>query len=44
MADIFAAVDLTTVAAFIVATGIIIIGIAMSEKGIGISKRNVRKA
>lgn len=44
MADIFAAVDLTTVAAFIVATGIIIIGISMSEKGIGISKRNVRKA
>jgi hypothetical protein len=44
MGDIFAAVDLTTVAAFIVATGILIIGIAMSEKGIGISKRNVKKA
>lgn len=44
MADIFAAVDLATVAAFIVATGLLIIGIALAEKGIAIGKRNVKKA
>ncbi|WP_299791965.1 hypothetical protein [uncultured Shewanella sp.] len=44
MADIFAAVDLTAVAAFITATGVLIIGIAMAEKGIKIAKRNVRGA
>lgn len=44
MADIFAAVDLSTVAAFIAATGAIIIGIAMGEKGITIGKRNIKKA
>jgi|LUMG01.1.fsa_nt_gb hypothetical protein len=44
MADIFAAVDLGAVAAFVGATGAIIITIAMAEKGIGIGKRNVKKA
>lgn len=44
MADIFAAVDLATVATFVVATGALIIGIALAEKGIAIGKRNVRKA
>lgn len=44
MGEIFAAVDLGTVAAFIAATGVIIIGIAMGEKGVTIGKRNVKKA
>lgn len=44
MADIFAAVDLSTVAAFVTATGVLIIGLSMGEKGIGIAKRNVKKA
>lgn len=44
MADIFAAVDLTTVSAFVVATGILVIGIAMSYKGIDLGKRGVKKA
>ena len=44
MADIFAAVDLTTVSAFVVATGVLVIGIAMAFKGIDLGKRGVRKA
>lgn len=44
MADIFAAVDLSTVAAFVGATGILIIGIAMAFKGIDLGKRGVKKA
>jgi hypothetical protein len=44
MADIFAAVDLAAVTAFIVATGVLIIGITLAEKGVGIGKRNIRKA
>lgn len=44
MADIFAAVDLTTVAAFVGATGVLIIGIAMAFKGISLGKRAVNKA
>lgn len=44
MADIFAAVDLATVSAFIVGVGVTVVGIALAEKGIGISKRNIRKA
>lgn len=44
MADIFAAVDLTTVAAFVGATGVIIIGISMAFKGITLGKRAVNKA
>lgn len=44
MADIFAAVDLTTVAASIVGFGLLIVAISMAEKGITIAKRNVRKA
>ncbi|WP_297574471.1 hypothetical protein [uncultured Deefgea sp.] len=42
--DIFAAVDLTTVAAFVIATGVLIVGVAMAFKGIDLSKRAVRKA
>ncbi len=44
MADIFAAVDLSTVATFAAATGVLIIGIAMTFKGIDLAKRGVRKA
>lgn len=44
MADIFAAVDLATVLAFVGGIGVTIIGITMAEKGIGIGKRNIRKA
>lgn len=44
MADIFAAVDLSGVAAFVTASGVLIVGIAMAFKGIDLSKRAVRKA
>lgn len=44
MADIFAAVDLSTVAAFVAATGVVIIGINMGFKGIDLGKRGIRKA
>lgn len=44
MADIFAAVDLTSVQGFAVATGVLIIGIAMAFKGISLGKRAVSKA
>lgn len=44
MADIFAAVDFSTVASFVTATGIAIIGIAMAFKGVDLGKRGVRKA
>jgi hypothetical protein len=44
MADVFAAVDLTTVTAAIVGFGVLIIGISLAEKGVSIGKRNVKKA
>ena len=44
MDAIFAAVDMTTVAAWVGGVGVLIIGISMAEKGIGIGKRNIRKA
>lgn len=44
MADIFAAVDLTTVAAFVAATGVLVIGITMGFKGIDLGKKGVNKA
>lgn len=44
MADIFAAVDMTTVAAFVGGVGVLIIGIAMAFKGISLGKRAVNKA
>jgi ABC-type sulfate transport system permease component len=43
MASIFAAVDLSTVVAFVAATGVIIIGICMAFKGVDLGKRGVRK-
>lgn len=44
MDALFAAVDLGTVAAFVGATGLLIIGIKLAEKGIAIAKRNISKA
>jgi len=44
MAAIFAAVDFTTVAAFVGATGVLIIGVAMAFKGVGLGKRAVKMA
>jgi hypothetical protein len=44
MEAIFAAVDLSTVATFVGATGVLIIGITMAFKGIDLGKRGVRKA
>ncbi|WP_272875817.1 hypothetical protein [Stutzerimonas stutzeri] len=44
MAEIFAAVDLASVATWVGATGVLIIGIAMAFKGIDLGKRGVKKA
>lgn len=44
MADIFAAVDFTAVAAWVVVAGVAIIGISMAFKGIDLGKRGVKKA
>ena len=43
MADIFAAVDLSSVATFVAATGVVVVGIALAFKGIDLSKRAIRK-
>jgi len=44
MSDIFAAVDLTGVATFVAAAGILVIGIALAYKGISLAKRAIGKA
>ncbi|EKE17723.1 MAG: hypothetical protein ACD_10C00303G0004 [uncultured bacterium] len=44
MADIFAAVDFSTVTIFVAATGVIVIGIAMAFKGVALGKRAVKLA
>ena len=44
VADIFAAVDLSTVETFVVSTGVLIVGIALAFKGISLAKRGVSKA
>ena len=44
MAEIFAAVDLSSVATFIGTAGVTIVGIALALKGITIAKRAVSKA
>lgn len=44
MQAIFEAVDLASVATFVGATGVLIIGIAMAFKGITLGKRAVNKA
>lgn len=43
MADIFAAVDLSTVTAAVVAIGVAVIGIRMAFKGVDLGKRGVSK-
>lgn len=44
MADIFAAVDFSTVATWVGSAGVAIIGIALAFKGIDLGKRGVKKA
>lgn len=44
MADIFAAVDFSTVAAAVGLIGVAVIGIHMAFKGIDLGKRGVKKA
>lgn len=44
MADIFAAVDLSSVASFVSTAGVLIVGIALAYKGITLAKRAVSKA
>jgi hypothetical protein len=44
MADIFAAVDFTTVSAWVGGIGVTVIGITMAFKAIDLGKRGVRKA
>ena len=44
MTEIFAAVDLTTVATSVIAIGVAVIGICMAFKGIDLGKRGVKKA
>lgn len=44
MTEIFAAVDLGDVAAFVIASGVLVIGITMAFKGIDLGKRAVKKA
>lgn len=44
MADILAAVDFSTVATWVAATGVIVIGIRMAFKSIDLGKRGVAKA
>lgn len=44
METIFAAVDLAGVATFVGATGVLIIGVTMAFKAIGLGKRAVNKA
>lgn len=44
MADIFAAVDLSSVSTFITGAGVTIVAIALGVKGISLAKRAVNKA
>jgi len=44
MDAILAAVDLAGVATWVIASGVLIIGIAMAFKGIDLGKRGVKKA
>ena len=40
---IFAAIDLTTIAASVLGMGVLIIGVAMAFKGVDLGKRGVKK-
>ncbi len=44
MADIFTAVDLSSVATFVSGAGVLVVGIALAYKGIILAKRAVRSA
>ena len=44
MTEIFAAVDLGGIATFVGGAGVLIIGVAMAFKAIGLGKRAVNKA
>lgn len=44
MAAIFTAVDISTVATFVSATGVLVIGVALAFKGIALGKRAIRAA
>lgn len=44
MTEIFAAVDLSTVALFVGGTGVLVVGIALGMKGISLAKRAINKA
>ena len=44
MDAIFAAVDLTSVAAFVGGAGVLVVGVALAFKGISLAKRAVGKA
>lgn len=43
MADIFAAIDLSTVATSVIGLGVLVVGITMAFKGIDLGKRAVKK-
>jgi len=44
MTEIFAAVDLSGVQTFVVAAGVLVVGIALATKGISLAKRVISKA
>jgi hypothetical protein len=44
MAEIFTAVDLSSVVTFVGAAGVVVIGIALAFKGIVLGKRAISKA
>jgi hypothetical protein len=44
MAAIFTAVDLSTVATWATATGVVIVGVALIFKAVGLGKRGISKA
>jgi hypothetical protein len=44
MADVFTAVDITSVATFVSATGVLIVGVYLAFKGITLAKRAIGKA
>lgn len=44
MPEIFAAADFSSVNTWVIATGVLIIGITMAFKGIDLGKRGVKKA
>lgn len=44
MTEIFAAIDLSTVATAVIGIGVVVMAITMSYKGIDLGKRGVKKA